>query len=497
MPSKMILGWACAAMLAALPLSTRAHEPAPVITRHQLKLPGRTIAYTAETGRLPIRDVATGEPAGHIFFIAYRVTPRKGEVRPISFIWNGGPGRPASSLNFEGAGPKRIESGRMVDNADSWLTDSDLVFVDPVGTGFSRAVSRDMERAFTSVIGDVAATTEFIRAWLVGHRAEHAPLVIAGQSYGSGRAGSVAHALLKQGFRVRGLALISNTTGLPTFPDQGMVTGAYRMADYAVTALHFGKLPAEYGATPDAARANTEIWVRDTYLPALRRLSSLKPDERAALRTELARRIGLTADKIDAGTLTLTQGAFLGGISQPLPYYLDYRKPTPYAGPSLAAGISHIRDELGYPSDLIYMGEEAIEHGFAPFGKYPEPVNSSWTHATTYDATPAQIEEAKRAFAATGRIGMYRHGPPLPGAKEAFELEPRLRILVPHGAYDPLGGCSMDAEHGRNLPPSWSGAIRFRCYLSGHAIYRDAPARAQFADDMRQLARDAAKGNAE
>lgn len=479
-------------MLAASP--ARAEEPAPVVTTHQARVGGVTLNYTAEAGRLPIRDVATGEAFGHVFYVAYRVAPKRGEVRPISFIWNGGPGMPASSLNFEGAGPKRIEGGRIVDNADTWLTDSDLVFVDPVGTGFSRAVSREKQKAFTTVIGDVAATTEFIRAWLVRHRAEAAPLVIAGQSYGSGRAGSVAHALLKQGFKVRGLSLISNTTGLPTYADQSRISGAYRMADYAVTALHYGKLPAEYGATPDAARQNAENWVRVTYLPALRRIETMRADEKKTLRAELARRIGLPVDAVDADTVSLSQGKFLGSIAGRQVYYLDYRQPAPYTAPPLAAGIAYIRHDLGYMSDQIYMGVEPIESGFALFGDYPQPVNASWTHATTYDATPAQIEQAKRAFAATGRIGMYRYGPPLPGAKEAFELEPKLRILVPHGAYDPLGGCSMDAEHGRNLPPAWQGAIKFRCYLSGHAIYRDAPARAQFAADMRQLARDAAEG---
>src|SRR3546814_18769554 len=84
---------------------------------------------------------------------------------------------------------------------------------------------------------------------------------------------------------------------------------------------------------------------------------------------------------------------------------------------------------------------------------------------------------------------MYRYGPSLPGAAEAFALNPNLHILVAHGAYDPVGGCSIDAEHGRHLPPAYAGKIAFRCYLSAPAIYSDAGPRAQFAHDLPPLAR--------
>lgn len=479
-----------AAFSVAVPVAA-GEEPATAVTQHRLDLPTGKLAYTAEAGRIAIRDVETGNAVGHNFYVAYFVRPAGKATRPITFIWNGGPGAPASSLNFEGAGPRRIVNGAMIDNADTWLTDSDLVFVDPVGTGFSRAESKEALTAFTSVVGDVAAVTEFVRSWLIQHHAQHRPLVIAGQSYGAGRAGSVAFALLKRGFDVRGLALISNTSGLPSYDDQPLVSSAMHVADYAVTALFYKKLPPEYGTTPDAARANAERWARETYLPALQRLADLSASERRALSEELARRIGLPAEKIDPETISLTQGMFLGGIADSLPYYLDYRFLEPYRHPPLTAGIAHIRDDLGYNSDLPYLGVEPVEMGFAPSGEYPLPVNTTWLHSTVPGATPEQIEEAKQAFAKTGRIGMYRYGPPLPGAAEAFALNPEMRILVAHGAYDPLGGCSIDAEHARHLPASYKGKIRFRCYLSGHAIYRDDDPRAGFAGDMRQLARDA------
>lgn len=485
--------FALAAGLAVLLAGAPARgEPAPVVTQHAIKLGDRTLAYSAEAGRVPIRDVATGDPLAHLFYVAYRAPAPRGKIRPITFVWNGGPGRPAASLHFEGAGPKRIQDGAMVDNADTWLTDSDLVFVDPVATGFSRPVSAEAQKAFTSWIGDVAAMTEFVRAWVLLHGAEEAPLVIAGQSYGSGRAGSVAYRLLKQEMNVRGLALISNTTGLPDYPDRPLISLAIHTADYAVTALHFGKLPPEYGTTPEAARQIAERWALGTYLPALRRIETLTEPERETLAVDLARHIGLRPELIDRKSLRVTQGFFLGHIGGGKRlYYSDYREEEPYRAPSLAKGVRHIRHDLGYATDLPYLDVEPAEAGFAPDGVYPKPVNSTWTHSTVYGATPEQIAQAQAAFAKAGAIGMGKFGPNLPGAADAIALRPGLKVLVAHGAYDPLGGCSIDAEHGRRLSSPHREAVTFRCYLSGHAIYRDAPARAQFAQDMRALARAA------
>ncbi len=491
--------WALSAMALAMGLGVAAPsdaqetEPSPVVTSQQIVVHGRKLAYSAEAGRLPIRDAATGAAMGHVFYVAYRAPAAPGQVRPITFVWNGGPGMPAASLQFEGAGPKRVDGERLFDNADTWLTDSDLVFMDPIATGFSRAINPQAEAAFTSWIGDVMATTEFVRGWVLTHRAEDAPLVIAGQSYGAGRAGSVAYELLKRGLNVRGLALISNTTGLPDYADRPIVALAMHTGDYAVAALYYKRLPPEFGTTPEQARQIAEQWARETYLPALRRLDATSSAERAELAKDLARHIGLEPADIDPETVRVTQGAFLeklGGGKRL--YYSDYRAQQPYVAPPLKRGVRYLRHDLGYASTLPYLGVEPIEDGFAPDGVYPRPINGRWTHATVYGATADQIAQAQADFEKTGAIGMGKFGPNLPGAADALARAPNLKVLVAHGAYDPLGGCSMDAELGRRLAPAYRTRVTFSCYLSGHAIYRDATPRAQFADDMRALARAAA-----
>ncbi|WP_454759615.1 S10 family serine carboxypeptidase-like protein [Caulobacter segnis] len=489
-----LLAGLAAGLLATGPVAAQTVEPPNAVTRHVLKTGAAPLAYEAEAGRIPIKDVATGEPLGSLFYVAYRAPAPKGTVRPITFIWNGGPGAASASLNFEGFGPKRIEGGALVDNADTWLTDSDLVFMDAMGVGFSRAVSLQAQEAFTSIVGDIAATTEFIRAWLLRHGAEDRPLIVAGQSYGAGRAGASAYQLLKRGFDVRGVALISNTQGLPRYPEEELLADAMHVGDYAVAALYYKKLPPELGTTPVEARAKAEQWARDVYIPALRRRDALTADERTALIADLARRIGLTPKDIDEKTISLTQGHFLGTlVPGRLPYYLDYRKLTPYEKPSLAAGIRYTRRDLGYPTDLPYLGVEPLTDGFAPTGTYPPTVNEAWVHSNVYGATREQVAAAQAEFAKSGRIGMGSYGPRLPGAAEAMALSPRLKVLVAHGAYDPLGGCSMDAERGKRMASPYREAVSMRCYLAGHAIYRDAPARAQFAADMRAFARDAVK----
>jgi len=490
MISRKSLGRLGAAMALAVATPAMADESPPVVTRHSIVVAGHRLAYTAEAGRLPIRDVATGEPLGYTFYVAYRVAPKPGEHRPLTFLWNGGPGLPAASVEFEGFGPRRIEQGRLVDNQDTALTDSDLVFVDPIGTGFSRAVSSKALGAFTSIVGDVAASTEFVRAFVLRHGDEDTPLVVSGQSYAAGRAGSTGYQLLKRGLKLRGIVLVSNSEGLPHYPDQERISAAVHVGDYAVAALYYHKLPGDLGTTPAAARAEAERWAHETYIPAVLHRDTLSAVERETIATELARRTGLAPGDIDRKTLLITQGFFLGHIVPgQMPYYSDYRIIEPHHSPALDPGVRSIRHELGYPSDLPYLGVEPIENGFAPDGTYPRPVNETWTHATVYGATAADLAAAQAEYEKKDIIGIGHFGPDLPGAAAAVALDPKVRVMVMHAAYDPLGGCSIDAELARHLTGHDRDAIRFHCYLAGHAIYRDAPARAAYAADLRAFAR--------
>ena len=467
-------------------------EIPPVNTRHQIAIKGKPLAYTAEAGRIAIRDVETGEPHAYMFYTAYRV-PSTGKPRPVTFIWNGGPGWPSLPLHFEVAGPLRGERNRLVDNEDTWLTESDLVFVDPVGTGFSRATKPEYVKEFAIDVGDVMAETEFIRCWLLLHNADEAPVIIAGESYGSARAGRAGYALLKRGFHVAGLVLISGGNGLPSFENSRTVDWAMHVADMAVLALHFKKTPPELGSTPDAVRAATEKWIRERYLPAILRIDSLSEEERNGIATELASYAGLNPDRIDRKKLILSSQNWFGAISVngKRPLTSDFRRSEAQINSWTVSAIRYLRRTLGYRTDLPYIGVdggETLEQGFAPSGKYPASMNSRWVHSTVYDPTPEQMAKAREDFAQAGMLGFPTVGT-MPSTADAILLNPKLKVLVAQGAYDPLGGCSINAERGRHLDSPYKEAVEFKCYDGGHMMYRDTPARTLFSKDVKALMR--------
>ena len=152
------------------------------ITLHQIRVDGgRMLKYEAHLGRVPIRDAESDEIHGHMFFVYYRI-PTNDAPRPITFLWNGGPGSNTASLHLESIGPKRFtHNAQLVDNAETALEFTDLVFVDAIGTGFSRPVKREYGAEFYQTRGDVMAFTEFIRAWRLLFDIEDAPLSFLGR----------------------------------------------------------------------------------------------------------------------------------------------------------------------------------------------------------------------------------------------------------------------------------------------------------------------------
>jgi hypothetical protein len=157
--------------------------------------------------------------------------------------------------------------------------------------------------------------------------------------------------------------------------------------------------------------------------------------------------------------------------------------------PWMPLAIRYLRRQLGYRTDLPYIGAdggETLDQGFAPSGKYPLSMNSRWVHSMVYDPTPEQLAKAKEDFAQAGMLGFPTVGT-TPSTADAILLNPKLKVLIAQGAYDPLGGCSINAEHARRLDSPYKEAVEFKCYNAGHMMYRDVPARTLFSNDVKAL----------
>jgi carboxypeptidase C (cathepsin A) len=462
-------------------------EEAPIVTKQQAQIGGALLHYTAEVGRIAICDVETGEPHGYMFYTAYRMASASGH-RPLTFVWNGGPGANSSLLHFSVVGPKLIESGHLVDNPDSWLPATDLVLVDPIGTGFSRPVKAEYGAEFYGTVGDVASVTEFVRAWRLLHDAGDAQIFLAGESWGAGRAASVAYALAKRGIAVNGLVLISGGWGLNKSYGSDELRSALPIVDMASTALYYGKTAPDLGKDGKSVRQAAETWAREAYAPALGRRENLSEAERTAIIVQLSRFTGLSSEQIDPKTLAITPRQFRTGLLKDQakePYIFDMRRMSPPANNDAPVILRYFRSELGYPTSLPYFGLEPIDQGFAPTGTYPDPVNARWNYATA-KVTPEEMKTAIEAASQRGD-GPPRIGPPLPATEEALTINPRMKVLVAAGLYDSFLPCATGGEIERQLPPNLRQSIRFKCYTGGHAMYEDAATRAEFSRDVKAL----------
>src|SRR6185312_12551015 len=229
----------------------------PVVTHHQIQIGGQTLSYTATAGRMLVSDPA-GKPEAHIFFVAYTLDGEKQpNRRPLAFIYNGGPGEPAIWVHMGGFGPRRIVLNpdgslpappySLVDNQETWLQFTDEVFIDPDGTGYSRAVNAAALRATSGVGGDLQSLGEFIRLYLTKYDRYSSPLFLAGESYGTFRSAGLAGYLTQRGIALNGVVLLSSVIDMHTLaesPDNDQPNVLF-LPTYTATAWEHKRLPPD------------------------------------------------------------------------------------------------------------------------------------------------------------------------------------------------------------------------------------------------------------
>lgn len=368
-------------------------EPVLSVTEHTLALGGKTIKYKATAGYMAMKDARGEKTKANIFFVAYTKLAGDNDpvdlaTRPLTFSFNGGPGSASIWLHMGALGPKRVlmtpkgESlpppYKMGDNEYSWLDDTDLVFIDPVTTGFSRAAAGEDPKQFHGFVEDIASVGDFIRLYTTRYGRWSSPKFLVGESYGTTRASGLSDYLQERyGLYLNGISLVSSIMNFQTarFTQGNDLPYQLFFPTYAAGAWYHKKLGgALANADLKTTLAAAEKFVQEKYAPALLRGDALPAAERSALAKEMSALIGLPAAFIEQRGLridiqTFTQklledqnrsiGRYdsrLTGLRyQPGTQVTDF-DPSYEAvfGSYMACFNDYVRRELKYESDLPY-----------------------------------------------------------------------------------------------------------------------------------------------
>jgi carboxypeptidase C (cathepsin A) len=452
----------------------------PVFTTNTVTIAGQRVTYVAETGMLPVLT-STGSVSASVFYVAYtRVGETNKAARPVTFCFNGGPGSSSVWLHLGALGPRRAKMNEdgtlppppfsLVDNEYSILDNSDLVFIDPVATGFSRPAKDEKPDQFFGNSADLDSVGEFIRLWTTRHDRWLSPKYLCGESYGVYRAAGLAeHLSSRYGMYLDGLILVSGVLDFATLYDNPGNDVPYPLYLPAYTAAaHFHKkLPPDLQSDLPKALAEARAFARGEYTAALQQGAALSADEHNKIVAELARLTGLKPSVIEDNKLRIDGGVFrkqllhdeglilgaydariTGRDDDPASPYPDF-DPSSAAttGPFSAAINSYIRSELKFEDDLPYE----ILAGVQP-----------WNYGVR--DTYANVSEK---LAST------------------MNRNPYMRILVLGGRCDLV--CPIDTVHyaldHMSLAAAYRANITYAEFDAGHMMYVNLP-------DLKKMQKD-------
>jgi carboxypeptidase C (cathepsin A) len=467
------------AVLAQIPDASHA----PVRVTNTVTIAGERVKYIAETGMLPLLK-PDGTSRASIFYTAYtRMDKPETAPRPVTFCFNGGPGSASVWLHLGAFGPRRVKMNEdgslsappfaLVDNEFSILDASDLVFIDPVATGFSRPAKDEKAEQFFGDSADLEAVGEFIRLWTTRHDRWLSPKFLCGESYGVFRAAGLADYMRSRyGMYFNGLLLVSGVLDFATISGGTGNDLPYPLILPAYTAAaHFHqKLPADLQADLTKALAESREFARGEYTTALQQGAALTADARKKIVAELVRLTGLSAAVIEDNNLRVDQSVFRkqllhdqglilgaydarltgrdGDASQPWAGF----DPSSAAvmGPFSAAMNSYVRGELKFEDDLPYellAGVQPWNYG----------VRNNFANASDRLAT-------------------------------VMNQNPYLKILVLGGRCDlvcPIDTMWHSVQH-MSLADAYRGNVTFAEFDAGHMMYINRP-------DLKKLQADVEK----
>lgn len=442
-------------------------EPTSV-TKHSIRVGGKQLNYTATTGYMPIRNAQNGETEAKIFYMAYTLDKPPAN-RPLMFSFNGGPGSASVWLHLGALGPKRVkmlDNGflppppyQMETNEGTWLTDTDLVFVDTVGTGYSRATKPEFGSKFFGLNGDIESTGEFIRMYLGRENRWSSPLFLVGESYGTTRVSGLSNWLFDKGIGLNGVLLISTVMNFQTirFADNNDVPLVLILPSYATTAWYHKKLSATMQAkTVEQIAQEAEAFASNEYAPALLRIDRLSPQEKQTLADKFSQFTGLSKDFIE-------QNNFRVELSEFMKELLRDRRRTVGRLDSRFTGID--RDAAGDNTD----GDPSMNAIRPPFTSV----------FNDYVRRDLNFNSDLEYYLLGGGIGRWNwnvdngYADTSMRLKDAMAKNPYMKIFIGQGYYD-MATPFFAAEYtvtAMNLDPELRKNISFAYYESGHMMY--------------------------
>jgi len=447
-----------------------------VTTRHTVNIGGKPLEYTATAGYLTLRHDG-GDATAEVFHMAYAKWDGGVDTkRPVTFVFNGGPGSASLWLHLGGVGPRRVAMSdkgealqppaRLVDNPDSWLAVTDLVFIDPVGTGYSRPAKGHKQSEFSGLEEDTRSVAAFIRAWVTKNRRWASPKFLAGESYGTTRAASVGSALQERyGMRINGIVLVSMVLDFRTIRggNGNDLPDVLFLPTFAATAWYHKKIEGDRATL----LAKAEEFAIERYLVGLAKGSALPIDQHASLAAEYAALTGLDVDYVKrshirvgmsrfAKELLRDRGRTVGRLDSRLlgidrddagsRYEYDPSM-VAVSGPFSSAFQQYIRDELKFETERPYNTLGGVGRWKYPEGRYPN---------------------------VTARL------------RSAMTKNRHLRVLVASGYYDlatPYFAADYTIRH-LGLEPELRGNIRMRYYDAGHMMYTHKRSREKLTKDV-------------
>lgn len=454
--------------------------PPDSTTKHKLVLPDRTLAFTATAGTIHIFD-DKGEPQADIVTTAYELDGADPRSRPVTFVFNGGPGASSAWLQFGSNGPWRIAMDRAIahpslpislePNAETWLDFTDLVFIDPLGTGYSRMVARGEEarKRFFTVDGDVASIALVIRRWLEKADRMQSPKFITGESYGGIRGPKIARNLqTRQGVAVNGLVLISPALDFGDVLGMGLTRFVASLPSMAAVAREKEK----GGTLTRADMADVEVYARDDFLTdlvkgqadaeATRRLADRFAELTGIDQAESRRLAGRFDVSEFRRAFDRSRGKVTGRYDASVLGFDPY--------PDSSASDFNDPSEEPLLSALTSAAFELYAHklNWRPTGSY-ELLSRNVNHQWDFGKSRSSVES-------------------MTNIRELLAAQPEFKLLVAHGLFDLATPYFASRIRLDQLPAFGSrDRVKLVVYPGGHMFYSHDGSRRALRDQVRAL----------